>query len=210
MLGTIISLGTAVFGASQSRKASKQASAAAQAQAQQAADAEAAALDFAKEQYADWKAVFGDVAQNLSNYYSRLGNSDYATVRGLEAFEMEKDRALGQLRQTLDQRGLGTSGAAAQIEQDFAELTAVERAQIRANAPREAAQEQLGFLALGLQSDPSGRTLGVMDNRATRMGGRAMLTSQLAASAAQDRVGAYTGAIESVGTTLETILNRDK
>lgn len=208
-IGELITLGTAIYGAVSSRKGSKEATRAANTQAQQAAEADAAALEFSKQQYADWKAVFGDVAKNLSSYYERLGNSDYATVRGLEAFEMEKDRALTRVRETLDQRGLGTSGAAVQVEQDFAELTATERARIRADAPREAAREQLSFLTLGMGQNPAGVVQSTLTNSASRASERALLTSELAGQAARDRVGTTTEAVKSVGTVLEDIFNRD-
>ena len=132
------------------RKASKAAGKA----GDQAADADAAQLDFAKQQYEDWQATYGPVEDQLAKYYETLTPS-FRITQGLEAHEKEMDRAKTNLRATLDQRGIGTSGIAGQVETEMAVSSAEERARIRAAAPMEVAKEKLGFLNTGLGQNPN-------------------------------------------------------
>src|SRR5687768_16834129 len=123
--GVVVGAGAAIYGANRAGKAAKDAQKSADKQAQLAADASKEQLDFAKQQYNDWKAIFGDVAKNLSSYYEGLSPKTQ-TVRGLEAFEEEKNRALTTIREQFAQRGLGDSGLAMEAEMDFAQFSASE------------------------------------------------------------------------------------
>lgn len=137
------SLISGVLGAKSASKASK-------AQAQ----ANANELGFAQQQYDDWKAVYGDLQENLGNYYNNLDTSKM-TAEHLQAFEKEKDAQLTKVRETLEQRGISTSGLAGAVEKDFAYQSAVERAKIRAEAPMKKAALQQQFLQIGLGQNPA-------------------------------------------------------
>jgi len=133
-----------------SNKASKSADKAAAA----AAAADDKRLAFAREQYDEWQATYGPTEDNLAAYYNTLSPT-LRTVQGLEAFEKEKNIALTNMRENLAQRGIATSGIAAQQETEVALASAGERARIRATAPMEVAKEQLGFLSVGLGLSPA-------------------------------------------------------
>jgi len=120
-----------------------------------AANASANELAFAKQQYEDWKEVFGDLQTNLGEYYKSLDTSKM-TAEALQAFEKEKNVQLNSLRDTLEQRGISTSGLAKEVEEDFAYSSAVNRARIRADAPMKKAAMQQQFLQIGLGQNPAG------------------------------------------------------
>lgn len=218
-LTAIIAAGTAIFSAVSSNKASKTAAKASKDSSEAAieaarisAEASEAELDFAKEQYQDWLDVFGDVREQLSTYFEGL-TPEFARTRGLEAFEIEKTAALDAARITLEQRGIATSGLAAELETDFAQLSATERARIRANAPREAAKEQLGFLTLGMGQNPAGVLSTTLQNQANQSSANtrfALTASGNAASAAGSASLASSRATATAVTTLgETLAGLD-
>src|SRR5690606_36525308 len=134
-------IGSAIIG----KKAADKSASAARDSAGIADDAAMAQLDFAKEQYEDWKAVFGDIQDNLSTYYRNLTHDSYA-AEGLQTFTRENREVIKSLRGNLEQRCLATSGAAAQLESDWSMFSAEQRALIRAEAPKKAAAEKLRFL----------------------------------------------------------------
>lgn len=145
----------AVVGAVGSAIASKNSAKASKDASRAASEAEAERLAFDRERYEEWQATYGPLEDNLARYYNNL-DPELRTTMGLEAYEREKDIALTQLRETLDQRGIGTSGIAGQLETEIALASAEERARIRADAPMETAREQAAFLQIGLGQDPSG------------------------------------------------------
>ena len=142
-----VSVVGSVYSSSKASSASKKAG-------NQAADAEAARLGFEREQYDEWQATYGPIEDSLAEYYDTL-TPTLRTVQGLEAFEKEKNIALTNMRENLAQRGIDTSGIAAQQELQVATGSAEERARIRAAAPMEVAKEKLAFLQVGLGQDPS-------------------------------------------------------
>ncbi len=146
-------IGGALGGASGAKGASKD--------AKKAANSE---LGFAKERYSDWQAIYGPIQKSLATEYQNIGSEGYI-AKDLQNFEMEKNKALTKVRETLAQRGIGTSGLAGQLETDFAIGTAQERAQIRADAPMKAAQEKARFLSLGLASNPADSVQKILSDR---------------------------------------------
>jgi hypothetical protein len=203
--GNVIGAGVALYGAkkasSNTSKANKNADAANKTaiETQQKADA------FQQEVYNDWKDTFGDLQTNLGEYYKNL-SPDFATAQGLQAFEKEKERALVGMRENFEQRGIGTSGLAARAESDVGMLSAVERAKIRANAPREVAAEKLGFLNAGLASSPVAGIFNANNLAANRITAANNLSSSNAADAEASKWDAYgeagkavVGAIEGIG-----------
>jgi hypothetical protein len=129
-----------------------------------ASNAAANELGFAQRQYDDWKAVYGDLQENLGNYYNSLDVSKMTTEQ-LQIFEREKDAKLTQVRETLEQRGIATSGLAASVEKDFAYQSAVERAKIRAEAPMKKAALQQQFLQIGLGQNPADNIQDALGNQ---------------------------------------------
>ena len=145
--GAAIGLAGSVYASRQSRKAANKAT-------ESAEQAEAARLDFEKQQWQDWQDTYGPMEDQLAEYYDTLTPS-YRITQGLEAHEREMDRARTTLNETLAQRGIATSGIAAQAETEIAVASAEERARIRAAAPMEVAREKLGFLQVGLGMNPN-------------------------------------------------------
>lgn len=124
-------------------KAASQATATAQAQ-----------LSFSKEQYADWKAVYGDIQKNLGDYYENL-SGDSLAAQQLSAQAREYSDAYRKVNQQLAQRGISQSGIAAAQDVAMAIQSANTRAGIRAGAEDLARTKQAGFLQLGLNSQAS-------------------------------------------------------
>ncbi len=181
----------AVIGVAGSAYASNRASSASDRATDAASDAEQARLDFEMEQWDEWQATYGNVEDQLAAYYETLTPTFRAT-QGLEAHEKEMNRMKKNVRETLDQRGIGTSGIAAQFEMETSISSAEERARIRAAAPLEVAREKLGFLQTGLGMQPQA---GMRD----ALGDATLRTAQDARTAARN-AGAASGAfIGSLG-----------
>lgn len=177
-----------VLGSSASSSASKSASKAEQAQ-----------LDFAKQQYEDWKNVYGPVQDNLSSYYSNL-SPDYYETLGLENFELERNNAMDQLNTYLAQQGLSDSGIATQLRSTADLSAASERAKIRRNAPVQAATDKMNFLSIGMNANPAPQVSQTLADQAAGARSRA----NAAASASGQ---AWNSAVQSVGSVVETGLS---
>lgn len=162
--------------------------------AKTAASAEEAQLAFAQEQYDDWQNVFGPIQDNLSSYYQSI-TPDYYEAAGLEAFQKERDQQMTQLRETLAQRGLATSGVSAAMERSNAIDTAQTRASIRREAPVKAAEDKSRFLQIGMGQNPGASYSNALSQVATARQQSAQQQSQAAGAA----VGS---AISTVGTGL--------
>ena len=147
MTGAII--GAAAIGAASSASASSKASKSADATTKASSDASEAQLAFSKEQYEDWKSVFGDVQDNLAAYYKNLTPASIE-ASGVQALNTEYAAASKNLTQSLAQRGISSSGLEAQAMTDLAQKQAQDTANVRVQAPIMAAQEKMKFLALGL------------------------------------------------------------
>jgi len=155
--------------------------------AKKAENSEKRNLAFAEAQYQDWLDAFGSVQDNLSDYYNSL-TPEFFEARNLEAFEKEKTRAMDNLRIGLEQRGIATSGLAADAEADIEFASASERAKIRAEAPMRVAQEQLGFLQTGLGVNPASSVQQVLSNQSVRTAKQADAARAEAADAASAAV----------------------
>jgi hypothetical protein len=123
---------------------------------EQSARAQQASLDmteeqlaFQREQYDDWKAIYGDLQENLGNYYNSLDPKDYE-ARGLQAVQQEYQAAKTTLDRSLAQRGISSSGLQAAADTSFSQQLASARADVRLKAPDTVAREQMKFLGLGL------------------------------------------------------------
>lgn len=187
-------LAVSALGALSSRSASRSAARQAARSQEAANEASMAQLEFQREQYDDWQNIFGDIQENLSEFYRTL-SSDFIEAQGIEQFEKERSRALTQIRENFAQRGIGDSGLATQAETDLALMSAEQRAQIRANAPMQAAQQRAGFLQIGLGQNPQGQMSQALGQRTQFLGNQANTNTQLAMQAA----GASSQAMQQFG-----------
>lgn len=169
--------------------------------AKKSAQADKAALDFEKQRYNDWKAVYGDIQSNLAEFYGGL-DSKYFEVSGIEALEQEKTLALENINTVLAQRGIDMSGMAGQAYVDLEMETAKERANIRKNAPLLAKEQQLSFLQVGLGQDPSSSMSQTLANQANNAADRADTSARSSAAATQ-------AALTGVGNALSDYLEKD-
>lgn len=186
-------IGGAVIGLAGTYLSSKKSSKAARKAGQLSADADAARLEFERERYDEWQDTYGAIEDQLAAYYETL-DPTLRTVQGLEQYEKEKDRAMKRMNENLAQRGISTSGIAAQGEMEFAVGSASERARIRAEAPISVAKEKLGFLQVGLGQDPSEGMRGALRDSQRDAAG---IRDTTAANA-----GLATGALYDAGTNL--------
>ena len=184
-IATAISGGTAIFGAISASSAAGKADAAAERRAK-------AELDFAKEQYQDWKNIYGGVEENLAEYYEGI-TPDYIETQGLQAFEVEKERAMTEIRENLSQRGLATSGIAAEAETRASLTSAEKRAQIRVEAPRIAAKQKSDFLSIGL-----GQKTALQAQQQNTLTNQASRSSDIAETRRGEANSAVAGATETV------------
>lgn len=107
-------------------------------------------LQLYKDELDNFQAVFGDVQQNLKNYYAGL-SADSVAAKDIQNLEMEFNRASTQLNQQLAQRGLTGSGADVAAQTALATNLATNRAEARSNAAANVANQQLGWYSLGTQ-----------------------------------------------------------
>lgn len=174
-------VGSAAVGAVGSNIAANKAAGASERASQRTSEASDAELAFAKERYSDWKAVFGDLQENLANYYENL-SPELIEAQGIQAIEQERAVALERIDQQFAQRGIGTSGLAQQAKTDVNIATAQDRAKVRAEAPMRVAQEQSRFLQIGLGQNPEGS---VQQSLARRTQQQNLLASQRQSQAFQ-------------------------
>ena len=121
--------------------------------AEEAAEAQKMAIRWERKKYNDWKALYGDIEQNLSDYYTNLTPETYA-ARSLEAIELEFNQLSADMNEFMVQRGIREdSGIGASLQQGQGLAKATARARARANAPQEVADLKQNFLGLGFQQD---------------------------------------------------------
>lgn len=150
MIGTAGAIiGAGVLGAGASMMAAGSAADSADAATAASSQASAAQLAFSKDQYADWKKVFGDVQDNLSAYYKNL-TPDAIEAAGIQNINQQYSQANKQITQSLAQRGISSSGLEGQAMVDLAQKQAQDTANLKIQAPQMAANEKMKFLSLGL------------------------------------------------------------
>ncbi|QBP07039.1 hypothetical protein ETP1_038 [Edwardsiella phage ETP-1] len=208
MWGAIIAGAASVAGSLMSKKSSDKASS----QAEQANEAslqmQREQLEFEKERYADWKAIYGPIQENLGNYYQNL-SPEYYEAMGLEAFELERTNAMSRLDETLAQRGVTDSGLSASLRSDMAMQSATQRAQIRRQAPVQARQEQQDFLSLGMRADPAPSVSSALAQRSS-FGQQSAMAAQGRAQQASMAAGqAFGSAVSTIGSGLSSYLDKN-
>lgn len=157
-------------------------------------------LAFEKQRYDDWKAVYGGIQENLSEFYSNITPEFYET-QGLENFRKEQDIAMDRVKTSLAQRGIEDSGVSLALENQMELQGAEARAEIRAEAPMKAAKEQSNFLSLGLGVDPSQSQSNALANQSQQLQTQATIAEQQAGQA----IGA---AVSTTGTALADYFNK--
>jgi len=106
-------------------------------------------LDFQKAQYDDWKSIYGPLQEDLGTYFKNL-TGDAMAAKQITEIQAGAQAAQQQVDQQLAQRGISGSGLEASLLQSNAFSTEMAKANVRANADTMAAQQQMGFLGLGL------------------------------------------------------------
>ena len=206
--------GAAVVGAGASmysgHKAAKSANKASN-RAASSADAQTALgyeqLDFNKQQYDDWNAIFGDTQKTLASYYNTLSPEFFAST-GLQNIEQEYTRSRTQLDANLAKRGISNSGVAAD---DFSTLEAARmmgRADVRNNAETQVRAEQMNFLAVGKgqQSQLQANISNSYGNLANSYGNQASTQYSLANNFTNQANQAYAGVGQSIGSGINAYM----
>lgn len=107
------------------------------------------AIEFQKEQYKDWKAVYGDIQTNLGEYYKNLTPDKIISI-GLTNQQKEYQTVKAEVEKMMAQRGLTGSGMETAMKTSLAFQNATARAGIRTNAEEAVAERKLQFLGVGL------------------------------------------------------------
>lgn len=135
-------------------------------------------IEFQREQYRDWQSVYGEVQENLGEYFNNLGPEKVASL-GLQEQQRGHQKTQEQIRQTMAQRGLGGSKFET-YTQTMADIeNANRRATIRATAEERSAQQRMSFLGLGL-------------NQGAQMLGNINTASGMGVSALSNQANMYT------------------
>lgn len=154
--------------------------------------------EFQRSQYNDWKDVYGDLQENLGEYYNTLGPERIISM-GLQAEQVEFQKARNAITKSLHQRGISGSGV------EGAALTSLEgqhytnRASVRATAEQKVQEQKLNFLGVGLGqgaqllgtlAQTTGQQQNAYSNITQSYGGQTNAYN-VASSAYSQRVGAY-------------------
>jgi len=188
-------IGSAVVGAGAGiLGASKSSSAAARAGDQQAI-ASKRQLAFQMQQYQDWKAVYGPIQDNLSNFYQNL-TPDALIASGLKNYEQQHQATVQSLQRSFAQRGID-SPAQDLLTQEASLRSAEAKATLRTDAPFKVAQAQQGFLDHNVQNPAAGGVSGAFQNQANLYGKQSTQFNQFAATGYQAAGRAVNGGISN-------------
>jgi hypothetical protein len=123
-------------------------------------------LQFQKDQYADWKTVYGPIQDNLGSYYKTL-TPDKLIALGLEKQQQEFQQVQKSIKRDFAQRGIDESGVAVITEAQNKVQNATARAAIRASGDDMVNKEKMNFLGIGLNQGTE--MLGVVGNAAANV-----------------------------------------
>jgi len=183
-------------------KASDKASDAADRRAAEAGERSAELLAFEKEKYDEWKDIYGDVEQNLADFYEDL-TPEFLISSGLQEEAQSFATAQTKIKSSLAQRGLDASGLEAGLIAQQEIGSAEKRAEIRRDAPLKVAQMQQEFLQPNLARKQTGER-----NIATAMAGGASIQDQIAAGEVSRAEAESSSLWQSTGTLLSTGLKQ--
>ena len=197
----VIGAGASMYSGSKAAKSADRASdrAAASADAQTALGYEQ--LDFNKQQYDDWNAIFGDTQKTLANYYNTLNPDVFASI-GLQNLEQEYTRSRTQLDTALAKRGITNSGITTNDLSTLEAARMLGRAEIRNNATSQVKAEQMNFLAVGKgqQSQLQSGINSSYSNMINSMGQQAANQYSLANNFTNQANQAYAGVGQAIGS----------
>jgi len=145
----IVGAGASIYGITQAQEAQE---AAVGQQAAALRSQERIAMEqmaWQREQQAQWDDIYGPVEANLSEYYQNLTPERFEAI-GVQATAQSFQGLQEQLKEQLAQRGISGSGIEAQGITDLTIAQAQQEASVRAGAEQQVAQQQQGFLSLGL------------------------------------------------------------
>jgi len=180
-------------------------------------------IEFAQTMMDDWEGTFGGIQDNLSEYYSNLDPTKFAT-QSKATLTRSMDKQMQQFNETMASSGLQSAGMKQQTAKEAMFRTAEGSAQIDIDAPEQVAGMQRDFLATGERQrgqaqDAMSHSLseyGQMEDRATvrRSGAigdaynRAGEAYRTKASMTSPVVSAYQGAssqqAQTAGTYIES------
>lgn len=175
-------IGSSVVGAVVSKNASDKA-------VKSAERSEQSSLDFDKEMYQDWKDTYGDIEDNLAEYYGGL-SADYYEAMGLEAFQQEYETNMTQMKESLSQRGILDDKLSASLELQGQLSAAETKATIRRDSEMVVNQEKRNFLQIGLGQNPAGNVSQNLANQAAASRDRANASEVAAGQAVGNAIGA--------------------
>lgn len=167
-----------------------------------AADTQEAELAFAREQYDDFKEVFGPLQDNLSDYYTNLTPDYYAAV-GLETAKKEEEALIARLDESLAQRGLSDSAVGESIKAQVEIAGSENRAKIRRDSVVQAKEEQRSFLQIGLGQNPAGSVSSALRGQSDAAAAFAARSEAAAGQAVQS-------AVSTIGKGVSDYFNRPK
>lgn len=156
----------------------------------QATAAEQAQLDFAKQQYEDWKGIFGPIQDNLAAYYNNL-TPNRIEAQGKQAIELQRDQWLSRIEEDFAARGLTNSALQGSAVSDVERSTAMAKAEVAATAPEKAAQQKLNFLQIGYGQNPMSNVQSVLNSQASGLRDRATEAQNTAGSALGTGISAF-------------------
>ncbi len=143
-------------------------------------------LAFQKEQFAIWTDVYGEIQENLSDYFKSLG-ADKVITLGLQNQAREAQTAQRNIETIFAQRGISDSGLELSTLANLEITSATQRAGIRSSGEAIARGQQADFLRIGLGQQPSllagvqnsfGLLTGTFQNRANLQTQRAISLQQ--------------------------------
>lgn len=106
-------------------------------------------LAFDKQRYADWKAVYGPLQEDLGTYYKNLTGGELS-AKHIESIQMESQLAQQQIDQSLAQRGISGGGLEASLTNQNIFSTSMQKAAARASGDQMANEQKMNFLNLGI------------------------------------------------------------
>lgn len=123
-----------------------------------------AQVEFQREQYNDWKNIYGDIQANMGDYYKNL-DPDKLVALGLENQQREYQAVSTALEKEYAQRGLSGSGTEEFLKSSSAVQNATAKAVIRSSGDKMVNEEKMKFLGLGLGQGT--QMLGTVNNAAS-------------------------------------------
>lgn len=118
-------------------------------------------IKFQKQQYKDWKNVYGDIQENLGAYYKSISPERVISL-GLQGVEQAYKSASEKIQSNMAAKGLEGSGIEQSTQASLELNKARDKANVRATAQDKVNQEKLGFLSLGLGQGV--QMQGIIDN----------------------------------------------